>query len=1095
MNRSQPQPNSLVRILKRDYLVLSLVPFIAFFLCNFAVHLAASSFVGKLIESSMHQLETEIETHTVENGQKLILSRAREVASQIELFISAHPGITINQLKQSPVARRIAQQQVGLTGYTCLYEADTGVMLQHPNTRLIDHGMQSFAEQMPSWWEIFNPSLAGVEVSGYYDWQEEDGRITQKYMTMTPIGVPVEGRTLMVAATTYLDEFLAPVNFTRELAAHTAKSYWDYVTRQVFLRGSIVVSILVATFVVVFWMSRRAAERFALPIRQLADAAAGFGKDLAAPVEPSPMTGRPDEIGDLARAFNRMRFQIADQFKQLKIGYEKHMETQQALSESEAHYRSLFNRVPIGVYRTEPEGLVMDVNPALVEMFGYPDKESLIALPAAELYANPEDREVFKEMVYGRGNGKPCEFKMRRYDGSTIWVENQGVAVPDYEGRPLYYEGTLNDITEHKHAREALQLSEERFRTAFENASVGMCLVGLDGVFIEVNAALASMIGYTPAEMVGKPASAFTHPEDQPRRLQLVCDLASEKNLNGERECRFLHRDGSVVWTLIWSNPQRDQRGRPLHFISLVQDITERRKAEEELQLARFCIENAAVAIFRVADDARILEVNDHACHSLGYSRQELLGMTVFDIDPSFPSGTWGTHRRKLAKDRVRVIHSHHRRKDGSLFPIENTANYIEKDGKGFSYCFITDMSSRIAAERDREKLESQLRQAQKMEAIGTLAGGIAHDFNNILSVILGNANLLEISDTVPKGDLPYLQQIISASDRAKQLVRQILTFSRRNEQERMLVSLRPLVKETFDFLQSTLPASIEVRQSVPADAGAVWADPTQMQQVLINLCTNAAHAMEDQENGVLEISLQKTAISGEQARFEQDIEPGMFIELRVADTGPGIAPWVRERMFEPYFTTKGLGKGTGLGLSVVHGIVKAMGGFIEIDSRAGKGTSFHVFFPLANEGRQPVAPAAKKRPPGGSETLLVVDDEKALADMMHQMLGRLGYKVETRTSPIEAIEAFRANPDKYDAVITDMTMPQMNGISMAKKLLALREDLPILLCTGFSDQSSEERARAAGIREFVLKPLDLGDFAVTLRKILVGAGGECGKA
>ena len=592
------------------------------------------------------------------------------------------------------------------------------------------------------------------------------------------------------------------------------------------------------------------------------------------------------------------------------------------------------------------------------------------------------------------------------------------------------------------------------------------------------------MIGYAPAEMIGKPVSAFTHPDDLALRLKFVNGLTSGNLANGQQERRFLHRNGSVVWTLIWSNLQKDPKDRPLHFISLVQDITERKKAEEELQLARFCIDHAAVAIFRVADEGKIMDVNEHACRSLGYRRQELLGMTIFDIDPSFSPKIWVEHRRKLAAERVRVIQAQHRRKDGTCFPIEITANYFEQDGKGFTFSFATDISSRIDAEQDREKLEAQLRQAQKMEAIGTLAGGIAHDFNNILSVIIGTANLLEFSDGLAEADRSGLQQILTAADRARQLVKQILTFSRRGEQQRLLVNLKPVVKETFNFLKATLPSSIEVRQSIHADVGAILADPTQMQQVLMNLCTNAAHAMESQETGVLEIGMEKAWIPPEQARFEPDVEPGEFVKLTVADTGPGIESWVRERMFEPYFTTKRTGKGTGLGLSVVHGIVKAHGGFIKVYSEAGKGTHFHVFLPVA-EGDGKTAALKDTRLPRGSETILVVDDEKALTDMAQLLLEHLGYRVETRTSPLEAIEAFRANPGKYHGVITDMTMPQMNGLNLSKKLLEIRADLPILLCTGFSDAANEEKARAVGIREFAFKPLALSDFAKTLRKML----------
>jgi PAS domain S-box-containing protein len=965
MDRVQTKPQSVLRSLNRDYLALSLVPFIAFLVCTFAGVFLAQRYIGRLIDGSMRKLEAGIEDRTVKDGERLVQSRAREASRQLGLVIEAHSRVTIKDLQRSPVAKSIALQQVGLTGYTCLYEAGTGVMRIHPNPELSDRPMEALAEKLPSWWKIFEPSLAGVEVSGFYDWIEEDGRVTLRYMAMTPVAVPVEGRTLMIAATTYMDEFLSPAQFSRERARQIAGQYRDYVSRQVQLIGAVMLMILAVTLFVVYWLSRRAAVRFALPIRQLAAEAAGFGRDLATPAAASPMTERPDEMGELARAFSRMRSQIADQFRQIKTGYEKLWQAQQALSESEAHYRSLFDHVPIGICRSEPGGRVIDANPAMTEMFGYPDKETLLARPATELYLDPQDREIFKQIASGDGDGRRCEFQMRRRDGSVIWVELQAVAVRNDKGRILYYESSSKDVTE-------------------------------------------------------------------------------------------------------------------------------RRKAEEELQLARFCIDNAALGIFRVGDDARILDVNEHACRSLGYGRSELLGMTIFDIDPGFSLEKWGAHRQKLAEKGVRIIQSHHRRKDGTMFPIEVTGNYFEKDGKGFSYSFATDISGRLAAERDKEKLASQLQQAQKMEAIGTLAGGIAHDFNNILSVILGNANMLELSESMAKDDLPNVRQILSATERARRLVKQILTFSRRDKQQRLPVSLKPVIQETFDFLKSTLPTSIEVRRVIPADTWSVWADPTQMQQVLMNLCTNAANAMESQENGVLEIRLEKTVIFPEQARFEQDVAPGEFVKLAVTDTGPGIAPGVRERLFEPYFTTKGPGKGTGLGLSLVHGIVSAHGGFIKVRSESGKGASFQVFLPLAPEGAKPAAAAAAGRLPGGSETLLVVDDEKALVDMMRQMLERLGYRVETRTSPIEAVEAFRVNPGRYKAVVTDMNMPQMNGMSLAKKLLEIRADLPILLCTGFSDQTSEDQARAAGIKEFAFKPLAMSDFATTLRKLLdaSGAGG-----
>ena len=1084
MSATEPKSHSLRKQLNRQYLLLSLFPLFTFFLCILIGGLVAGHHVADLINDSIDQIGSNARSQLEDLGKNSIQSKAREVARHVESFLSHHAATDLSQLQNNEEFKALVMQPFGVSGYTCLYEAGTGIMRIHPNPKLIDRDMRSLAETLPNWWAIFEPSLTGVEISGYYDWIEPNKDLRSKYMTMTPVAATVRGKTFMVAATTYTDEFFAPLDFIKDKQKEVSTEYRNFISAQGRLIGIAVTAIMCVTLVVVYLFSRNAARRLADPIKRLSDDAKSVAEGRWDIDEASPVAERQDEIGELARSFNYMRMQLKNQFEYLKSNYKKLKATQGALKDSEEHYRSLFDNLPVGLYRSTPDGQTLDANPMLVKMFKYPGRDAFLLQRAEQLYVEPKDRDLFKKMVESQAGAYCSEFQMRCFDGAAIWVENQAKAHRDNEGRVLYYEGSLRDITERKLAQEALQLSEERFRTAFENASVGMCLVGLDGIFLEVNAALASMIGYAPAEMVGKSVSAFTHPDDLALRLQFVNGLTSGKLANGQQERRFLHRNGSVVWTLIWSNLQKDPKDRPLHFISLVQDITERKKAEEELQLARFCIDHAAVAIFRVADEGKIMDVNEHACRSLGYRRQELLGMTIFDIDPSFSPEIWVEHRRKLAAERVRVIQAQHRRKDGTCFPIEITANYFEQDGKGFTFSFATDISSRIDAEQDREKLEAQLRQAQKMEAIGTLAGGIAHDFNNILSVIIGTANLLEFSDGLAQADRSGLQQILTAADRARQLVKQILTFSRRGEQQRLLVNLKPVVKETFNFLKATLPSSIEVRQSIHADVGAILADPTQMQQVLMNLCTNAAHAMESQETGVLEIGMEKAWIPPEQARFEPDVEPGEFVKLTVADTGPGIESWVRERMFEPYFTTKRTGKGTGLGLSVVHGIVKAHGGFIKVYSEAGKGTHFHVFLPVA-EGDGKTAALKDTRLPRGSETILVVDDEKALTDMAQLLLEHLGYRVETRTSPLEAIEAFRANPGKYHGVITDMTMPQMNGMNLSKKLLEIRADLPILLCTGFSDAANEEKARAVGIREFAFKPLALSDFAKTLRKML----------
>jgi CheY-like chemotaxis protein/anti-sigma regulatory factor (Ser/Thr protein kinase) len=351
--------------------------------------------------------------------------------------------------------------------------------------------------------------------------------------------------------------------------------------------------------------------------------------------------------------------------------------------------------------------------------------------------------------------------------------------------------------------------------------------------------------------------------------------------------------------------------------------------------------------------------------------------------------------------------------------------------------------------------------------------------------VIIGSSEILAMTDAFDETSKATLNNILSASQRAKELVRQILAFSRHAKHEKILLNLKPLVRETFDFLRASIPANIQLKQQLDPDLGTIMADPTQMQQVLMNLCTNAVHAMEG-ERGVLKVELTKASLGPEDAQFDPDLEPGKYVRVTVSDTGRGIARDIIDKVFDPYFTTKEKGKGTGLGLSVVHGIVKAHGGAIKVDSEVGKGTTFQVFFPCAH-GKE--APEVKAAPalPGGNERILLVDDEKALADIEKQMLNWLGYEVEVRTSAVEALEAFRANPQKFDLVITDFSMPQMSGTKLARQMTQIRPEVPIILCTGFSEQLDEGQMLSIGIKSVLLKPLVAKELAEGVRKALVG--------
>ena len=379
------------------------------------------------------------------------------------------------------------------------------------------------------------------------------------------------------------------------------------------------------------------------------------------------------------------------------------------------------------------------------------------------------------------------------------------------------------------------------------------------------------------------------------------------------------------------------------------------------------------------------------------------------------------------------------------------------------------------------KRLEEELRQAHKMESIGTLAGGIAHDFNNILGIILGNAELA--IDDVPEWNPARLNldEIKTASLRAKDVVRQLLSFARKTQLEKKPTNIIPIVKESLKLLRSSIPNNIELRQNIEKNIDTILADPTQINQILINLCTNANHAMPD--GGVIEINLKNVELD-EKTTAKNHEKPGRYVNLTVADTGHGISQKDIDRIFDPYFTTKEIGKGTGMGLAVVHGIVKEHNGIISVESEPGKGTAVSILFPVVD--KEPVIKTENKEQlPTGDERILFIDDEESIVKLGHQRLERLGYRVESSISPIEALEQFRSQPDKFDLVISDMAMPEMTGDKLVKEILSIRPDIPIILCTGFSEKIDEEEARAIGAVDYVEKPLDKHDFAFKVRKAL----------
>jgi len=394
------------------------------------------------------------------------------------------------------------------------------------------------------------------------------------------------------------------------------------------------------------------------------------------------------------------------------------------------------------------------------------------------------------------------------------------------------------------------------------------------------------------------------------------------------------------------------------------------------------------------------------------------------------------------------------------------------------------EIEERKHAAKQKESLQKQLIQSQKMEAIGTLAGGIAHDFNNILSAIIGYTEI-SLADAPKHSDLQgNLNNLLKAGFRGRELTKQILTFSSQSEFESKPIRVGPLVKECIKFLRASLPATIEIRQNLKSNA-TVMADPTLIHQVIMNLCTNAAHAMHE-KGGILNIRLAEVELDSDFASGYQDVFPGKFLRLSVDDTGCGIPSDTVDHIFEPFFTTKEKGEGTGMGLSVVHGIVKKYHGLITVSSDPEKGTGFNVFLPVIETNA--ISDNDKEEIPlSGTERILFVDDEYFQVDLGKIIFERLGYEVVTKTNSLKALELFRKNPDGFDLVIADMIMPNLPGDKLAKELIAIRPDIPIIICTGYSEQLEAEKAKSSGIKATVMKPLLIQEIAKTVREVLDG--------
>ncbi len=628
----------------------------------------------------------------------------------------------------------------------------------------------------------------------------------------------------------------------------------------------------------------------------------------------------------------------------------------------------------------------------------------------------------------------------------------------------------------------ALEASERRYRLLFDLAPVGICVFQEHSRVLHLNRAMMGMLA-AHDKTAANDCSIVNAFVDHGLYGHLLEELKREGVVQ-EIEAELLRKDGRIFDALIDVVAIGDDR--PITGLAICRDITAAKKAEQALKEseARFktLFEYAPDAFYLNDIEGRFLDGNRAAETLIGYPKADLIGKSMLELSivpPEKAAHAAALLARSAAgeptgPDELALIS-----RDGRRVAVEVMSLPIEMDGRPVVMGIARDITERKAAEDQQRRLETQLRHAQKMEAMGTMAGGIAHDFNNILAVIVGYTDLA--IQMVP-GDIDLrdmLQQIANAGARARDLVEQILTFSRQSSAEIEPVMINPLAKEAVKMLRSILPANIHITADIGKEPLTALAAPTHIQQIIVNLATNAAHAMTD-EGGELTIRL------GRETSESAGEDPGRLM-LTVSDTGCGIPDAILDRIFEPYFTTKETGKGTGLGLAMVHSIVDLYKGTVRVESRPGKSTTFFVHLPLMAKNPSPQTLPDRERPQPGSGEILLVDDEPQVLQMTTLWLNRLGYAVVDCECALDATAAVEASPDRFDAVITDMTMPDLTGDRLAGRIRQIRPDLPIILCTGFSEKVADKDPEALGVDAVLMKPVDIAEMARLLRRLLDG--------
>lgn len=764
------------------------------------------------------------------------------------------------------------------------------------------------------------------------------------------------------------------------------------------------------------------------------------------------------------------------------------------LKESEAKLAEAQRVAKIGSWEYDIKTNMIKASDELFRIFGMEPTQELVPSELFDKTTHPDDIPLINSALEAAAEaGTPIDIVYRLRPSATgeVHVREQAHVVFDENGKPVKIFGTTQDITDRIRAEEAVIFERDVAQRYLNIAGVILLALDADGQITMINPKGSRILGYEPEDLIGRNWFDTCVPFDTRETLRkefarllsgIKGDVCCFENpiLTARGKRRIIAWNDTLV---------RDDDGNVIGTLSSGEDITDRKQADEILRQKEANLAEAQriakVGSWEYSLEKDAIEASDEL-HRI-YGLDPLKKVTTCGV---FSTMTHPDDKQRVdeanraCNDEGKAIDMRYRiiRADGEVRHVYEQAQ-VKLDQTGCPihiFGTVQDITEQMKAEEERKALESQLRRTQRLETIGTLAGGIAHDFNNILTPILGYADMAMISVPEDHEVRQDLEHVIKAAHRAKDLVKQILAFSRQGDQEKKPLEIHLIVKEVLELLRASLPSTIEIRQNIYKDCGSVLADPSQIHSVMMNLCTNAFHAMRD-SGGILSVSL---TLDLDYARTRPGLNEQPFVKLAIGDTGHGMSKETMDRIFEPFFTTKGVGEGTGLGLSVVHGIITNHSGEITVDSAPGKGTTFNIYLPrvehVASDGAFSTSSAG-----GGNEHILLVDDEEEITTMTKRMLEKFGYSVTTRNSSVDALKLFSASPREFDMVICDQTMPYLTGSELANEMLVIRPDVPIIMMTGYSESITAKDARRMGIRDYLNKPLIASELNSAIRKQL----------